>query len=79
MSDKIIKLTPTILKKIIDEERAILAEQAEKVKNASKENLITEIKKLVNLRRKQKYLIKRLTSVTEQRKSITRSLLKRRS
>ena len=79
MSDKIIKLTPTILKKIIDEERAILAEQTEKVKNASKEELVTEIKKLVNLRRKQKYLIRRLMSVTEQRKSITKSLLKRRS
>ena len=79
MSDKIIKLTPTILKKIIEEEKAALSKQAVKVKNASKQELVSEIKNLVNLRRKQKYLIRRLRSITEQRKSITKTLLKRRS
>jgi hypothetical protein len=79
MSDKIIKLTPVILKKIIEEERKTLAKQAEKVKNASKQELIAEIKNLVNLRTKQKYLIKRLRSITEQRKNITKTILKRRS
>ena len=79
MSDKIIKLTPAILKKIIKEEREALSAQAEKVKNASKQELIAEIKKLVNLRRKQKYLIKRLKSITEQRKGITKTILKRKS
>ena len=33
MSDKIIKLTPAILKKIVEEERKTLAEQAKKVSN----------------------------------------------
>jgi hypothetical protein len=79
MSNKIIKLTPAILKKIIKEERETLSAQAEKVKNASKQELIAEIKKLVNLRRKQKYLIKRLKTLTEQRKDITKTILKRKS
>ena len=63
MSEKIIKLTPSILKKIIQEEKQKLFEQAEKVKKSSKSELITEIKKLVSLRRKQRYLMQRLKNV----------------
>ena len=79
MSEKIDKLTPAILKRIIAEEKEKLHNQAERVKEASKAELISEIKKLVNLRRKQKYLVQRLKSVTEQRKHITKKLRKRRS
>ena len=79
MSKKIDKLTPEILKRIITEEKEKLRKQADRVREASKAELISEIKKLVNLRRKQKYLAQRLKSVTEQRKNITKKLRKGRS
>ena len=79
MSEKTTKLTPEILKRIISEEKEKLRVQAERVKGATKAELISEIKKLVNLRRKQKYLMQRLQNVSEQRKFITKKLRKRRS
>lgn len=79
MSEKTTKLTPKILKRIISEEKEKLRVQAARVKVATKAELISEIKKLVNLRRKQKYLMQRLQNVSEQRKVITKKLRKRRS
>lgn len=79
MSEKTTKLTPEILKRIISEEKEKLRVQAARVKDATKAELISEIKKLVNLRRKQKYLMQRLQNVSEQRKIITKKLRKRRS
>jgi len=83
MSKKNIKLTTAILKRIIREEKKKLYEQAKKVKiaseTASKTELISEIKKLVNLRRKQRYLTQRLRNVSEERKNITKKLRKGRS
>ena len=76
MSEKIIKLTPSILKKIIREEKKKLYEQAKKVKEASKSELIVEIKKLVNLRRKQRYLVQRLKNIAAQRIDISKKLRK---
>lgn len=79
MSKKTTKLTPKILKRIITEEKAKLREQASRVKKASKAELISEIKKLVNLRRKQRYLMQRLKNLSEQRRNITKNLRKGRS
>ncbi len=73
-----IKLTPSILKKIIQEEREKLAEQADRVKTASKNKKIQELKKEVKaflqLKREQKVLIERIKKIQKRTKTIKKKI-----
>ena len=73
-----IKLTPSILKKIIQEEREKLSEQADRVKTASKNKKIQELKKEVKaflqLKREQKVLIERIKKIQKRTKTIKKKI-----
>ncbi len=69
-----IKLTPALLKRIIQEEREKLSIQAEKVKEASKKKKIQELKREVKtflqLKKEQKYLLERIKKIQARTKQI---------
>ena len=73
-----IKLTPNILKRIIQEEREKLTKQAEKVKKAGKSKKIQEIKREVRaflqLKKEQKTLIERIKKIQKRTNNIKKKI-----
>ena len=72
------KLTPSILKRIILEERKKLSKQADKVKEAKRKKKIRELKREVKaflqLKREQKVLMERLKKIGKRTKTIKRKI-----
>jgi len=75
---KPIKLTPSILKRIILEERRKLSKQAEKVKHAKRKKKISalkrEVRAFLQLKREQKVLVERLKKIGKRTKTIKRKI-----
>ena len=75
---KPIKLTPSILKRIILEERKKLSKQAEKIKEAKRNKKLQELKREVRaflqLKREQKVLIERLKKIGKRTRTIKRKI-----
>tara|TARA_A100001011_G_C13889783_1_gene666507 strand:+ start:430 stop:672 length:243 start_codon:yes stop_codon:yes gene_type:complete len=75
---KPIKLTSSILKRIILEERKKLSEQAEKIKEAKRNKKLRELKREVraflHLKREQKVLIERLKKIGKRTRTIKRKI-----
>ena len=67
MMEKVTKLTPKILRKIIQEEREKIRLQKAKIKEAKKNKKLNEIrdelKTLLNLKKEQKFLIERIKKI----------------
>ena len=65
--EKVTKLTPKILRKIIQEEREKIRLQKAKIKEAKKNKKLNEIrdelKTLLNLKKEQKFLIERIKKI----------------
>lgn len=76
--EKVAKLTPEVLKKIIEEERADLKEQQEKVAEAKRQDRIDEVRKelkvLLQLLRERKVLTERIKAIQQRAKSIKTKL-----
>jgi rubrerythrin len=72
--EKVAKLTPEVLKKIIQEERAHLKEQQQKVEEAKRQDRIDEVRKelkvLLQLLRERKVLTERIKAIQRRAKSI---------
>lgn len=76
--EKVAKLTPEILKKIIQEERTRLKEQQQKVEEAKRQDRIDEVRKelkvLLQLLRERKVLTERIKAIQKRAKSIKSKL-----
>jgi len=76
--ERVAKLTPEVLKKIIQEERTRLKEQQQKVEEAKKEDRIDEVRKelkvLLQLLRERKVLTERIKAIQKRAKSIKNKL-----
>jgi len=76
--EKVAKLTPAVLKKIIEEERARLKVQQQKVKEAKRQERIDEIRKelkvLLQLLRERKVLTERIKAIQTRANSIRKNL-----
>jgi len=72
--EKVAKLTPEVLKKIIQEERTHLKEQQQKVEEAKRQDRIDEVRKelkvLLQLLRERKVLTERIKAIQIRAKSI---------
>jgi len=72
--EKVAKLTPEVLKKIIQEERTRLKEQQQKVEEAKRQDRIDEVRKelkvLLQLLRERKVLTERIKAIQIRAKSI---------
>jgi hypothetical protein len=71
---KVIKLTPEILKKIIQEEREKIISQKKKIQEIKKQNRIDEIRKelktYLQLKREQKILFERIKKIQNRSQEI---------
>jgi DNA repair exonuclease SbcCD ATPase subunit len=76
--EKVAKLTPDILKKIIQEERTRLKEQQQKVEEAKRQERIDEVRKelkvLLQLLRERKVLTERIKAIQKRAKTIKNKL-----
>lgn len=76
--EKVAKLTPQVLKKIIQEERARIKEQQQKVEEASQQERIDEIRKelktLLQLLKERKVLTERIKAIQIRANSIRKNL-----
>ena len=76
--EKVAKLTPAVLKKIIEEERTRLKAQQQKVKEAKRQERIDEIRKelkvLLQLLRERKVLTERIKAIQTRANSIRKNL-----
>ena len=73
-----IKLTPSVLKAIIQEEREKIKNQAEKITEARKTKKINEIRKelraFIQLKREQKLLIERIKKLKKESTAIKKKI-----
>ena len=79
---KVRKLTPATLRRIIAEERLkikkeLLKNSSKSTKSKNSEDLLSEIKKLIRLKKAQKRSVNQLKKIHEARRTIKRKLLKR--
>jgi hypothetical protein len=79
---KVRKLTPATLRRIIAEERLkikkeLLKNSSKSIKSKNSEDLLSEIKKLIRLKKAQKRSVNQLKKIHEARRTIKRKLLKR--
>jgi hypothetical protein len=76
--EKVANLTPQVLKKIIQEERARIKEQQQKVEEASQQERIDEIRKelktLLQLLKERKVLTERIKAIQTRANSIRKNL-----
>jgi len=75
---KVTKLTPKVLKRIIQEERARINSQKRKIQEAKKRKRVDEIRKelktYLQLKREQKFLVERIKKIQNRTKSIKRKI-----
>lgn len=75
---KVVKLTPDILKRIIKEEREKINEQKKKIQEAKNKKRIdelrSELKAYLQLKREQKFLIERLKKIKNRTESIKKTI-----
>jgi hypothetical protein len=75
---KVTKLTPKVLQRIIQEERARIASQKKKIQEAKKRKRVDEIRKelktYLQLKREQKFLVERIKKIQNRTKSIKRKI-----
>ena len=76
--EKVANLTPAVLKKIIQEERARLKEQQQEVKEVKRQERIDEIRKelktLLQLLKERKVLTERIKAIQTRANSIRKNL-----
>lgn len=76
--EKVAKLTPQVLKKIIQEERARIKEQQQKVEESGQQERIDEIRKelktLLQLLKERKVLTERIKAIQIRANSIRKNL-----
>jgi hypothetical protein len=76
--EKVANLTPTVLKKIIQEERARLKEQQQEVKEVKRQERIDEIRRelkiLLQLLKERKVLTERIKAIQTRANSIKNNL-----
>ena len=75
---KVRKLTPQILKKIIQEERNKIEAQKKRIQESKERNKVEEIRKelkaLLQLKREQKYLIERIKKIRNRTNNIKKKI-----
>jgi len=75
---KVTKLTPKVLQRIIQEERARISSQKKKIQEAKKRKRVDEIRKelktYLQLKREQKFLVERIKKIQNRTKSIKRKI-----
>ena len=78
LMEKVANLTPAVLKKIIQEERARLKEQQQEVKEVKRQERIDEIRKelktLLQLLKERKVLTERIKAIQTRANSIRKNL-----
>lgn len=75
---KVTKLTPKVLKRIIQEERKRIASQKKKIQEAKNKKRVDELRKelkaYVQLKREQKFLVERIKKIQNRTKTIKRNI-----
>ena len=78
LMEKVANLTPAVLKKIIQEERARIKEQQQKVEESGQQERIDEIRKelktLLQLLKERKVLTERIKAIQTRANSIRKNL-----
>lgn len=75
---KVTKLTPKVLKRIIQEERKRIALQKKKIQEAKNKKRVDELRKelkaYMQLKREQKFLVERIKKIQNRTKTIKRKI-----
>ncbi len=75
---KVTKLTPKVLKRIIQEERKRIALQKKKIQEAKNKKRVDELRKelktYTQLKREQKFLVERIKKIQNRTKTIKRKI-----
>ncbi|GEM_PF-5325224 len=75
---KVTKLTPKVLKRIIQEERKRIASQKKKIQEAKNKKRVGELRKelktYMQLKREQKFLVERIKKIQNRTKTIKRKI-----
>jgi len=75
---KVTKLTPKVLKRIIQEERKRIASQKKKIQEAKNKKRVDELRKelkaYMQLKREQKFLVERIKKIQNRTKTIKRKI-----